>query len=129
MVALRFVILMNTVASYWREIKTFTFFIFTLHEINWRTNNKPNSGYWYISKNTEAEAQHTLSWIEMHRQNINAYAVYRSPIMVNKITQRATVDKWYPVPIRLVNNRRCDAGLNTSPWTCFQPYSSPRSLS
>lgn len=58
-----------------------------------------------------------------------AYVVYRSPMIVNMITQAATLDRWYPVPIKLVNITRCEAGLNTSPWTCFHPYSSPRSLS
>lgn len=57
------------------------------------------------------------------------YSVYRSPSMEKMMTHMVTTAMWYPVPISEENSRALEAGRNTSPWTCFQPYSSPKSFS
>ena len=54
-----------------------------------------------------------------------AYSVYRSPMMAKQMTIKTTKLIWCPVPIRAENKSGWEAGLKTSPWTCFHPYSSP----
>lgn len=49
--------------------------------------------------------------------------------MEKMMTHMVTTAMWYPVPISEENSRALEAGRNTSPWTCFQPYSSPKSFS
>lgn len=49
--------------------------------------------------------------------------------MATMITMKDTEKIWQPEPIREEKIRGWLEGLNTSPWTCFQPYSSPRSRS
>jgi len=50
-------------------------------------------------------------------------------MMTKPMTTKVTADKWYPLPIS-EERRVGTAGIrNTSPCTCFHPYSSPRSRS
>merc|ERR1712227_1058841 len=48
-------------------------------------------------------------------------SVYSSPRMANRMTRSTTTASWDPVPIRAEKRGGLAAGLNTSPWTCFQP--------
>jgi hypothetical protein len=57
------------------------------------------------------------------------YSVYKSPSIANIITQRETTPIWYPDPIKAEKSIALEVGLNTSPCTCFHPYSSPKSFS
>lgn len=50
-------------------------------------------------------------------------------MMANTMTPNTTVIRWYPVPTSEEKNILCTGGRNTSPWTCFHPYSSPKSCS
>ena len=45
--------------------------------------------------------------------------------MAKQMTIKTTKLIWCPVPIRAENKSGWEAGLKTSPWTCFHPYSSP----
>ena len=46
-------------------------------------------------------------------------------MIAKQMTIKTTKLIWYPVPIREENKSGWDAGLKTSPCTCFHPYSSP----
>jgi hypothetical protein len=49
--------------------------------------------------------------------------------MATMMTMKETEKIWHPEPIREEKIMGWLDGRNTSPWTCFHPYSSPRSLS
>lgn len=66
------------------------------------------------------------TWKALHNYT---YSVYKSSIIATTMTIRDTAKIWHPEPISDENMRGWLDGLKTSPWTCFHPYSSPRSLS
>lgn len=75
-----------------------------------------------------------VQWLTLFKNkkiklNTCTYSVYKSSIIATIITIRDTANIWHPEPMREEKISGWLDGLNTSPCTCFHPYSSPRSLS
>lgn len=65
----------------------------------------------------------------INRQLTSTYSVYKSSTIATMMTIRDTEKIWQPEPMSEENINGWLDGRNTSPCTCFHPYSSPRSLS
>lgn len=59
----------------------------------------------------------------------STYSVYKSSTIATMMTMSETEKIWQPEPMSEENISGWLDGRNTSPCTCFHPYSSPRSLS
>lgn len=57
------------------------------------------------------------------------HSVYKSSTIATMMTMSETEKIWQPEPMSEEKISGWLDGRNTSPCTCFQPYSSPRSLS